>query len=65
MLLQEWNWDDAKKVWQREAAEKAVKAKVREVAKNLLALGVSPDTAANAIGLDMETLKELSVQLTT
>jgi hypothetical protein len=76
MLLTEWNWDDAKEVWQQEAAEKAREegrsegrtegwAKGRtegtkEIAKKALAEGVSLEFVRKITGLDTETIKSLS-----
>ncbi|GHT64434.1 hypothetical protein FACS1894110_04050 [Spirochaetia bacterium] len=66
MLLTEWNWDDAKVVWQREAREegekKGEKKKALETAKNFLGMGLSQEQVARGTGLDMETIKELIVQ---
>ncbi|GHV55569.1 hypothetical protein AGMMS49579_18790 [Spirochaetia bacterium] len=62
MLLTEWNWDDAKVVWQREAREEGEKKKALETAKNFLGMGLSQEQVAKGTGLDMETIKELIVQ---
>jgi predicted transposase/invertase (TIGR01784 family) len=72
MLLTEWKLEDALVVEREEGREEGrvegwEKGRVetkKEDAKNLLALGVSPATVAKATGLDMETVKRLSVQWT-
>ncbi|AEF85045.1 conserved hypothetical protein [Treponema primitia ZAS-2] len=64
MLLTEWNTEEAlaferEEGW-KEGREEGEKKKALETAKNLLALGVSLDTVAKAVGLDMETVKSLA-----
>jgi hypothetical protein len=59
MLLTEWNWDDAKEVWQEEAAEEAAEKKAEEIAKNMKARGRSLEEISEDTGLDMETIKNL------
>jgi hypothetical protein len=54
MLLTEWNWDDAKDVWQEEKAE--------DIAKNALVEGLSVDAVHRITGLDLETIKEIKVK---
>jgi hypothetical protein len=55
MLLTEWNWDDAKEVWQEEAREE----KQLEIARNFKALGLTPDQIASGTGLPLETVEKL------
>jgi predicted transposase/invertase (TIGR01784 family) len=62
MLVTEWNWDTALRVRGEEGREEGREEAKKEDAKNLLALGVSPDTVAKAIGLSKETIKDLSAQ---
>jgi predicted transposase/invertase (TIGR01784 family) len=60
MLLEEWNLEDALEAEREEAWEEGRADKAGEVAKNLLALGVSPATIAKATGLPMETIQEIA-----
>jgi predicted transposase/invertase (TIGR01784 family) len=74
MLLTEWNTETWGEVQREEGREEGrVEGRVegreegreqakKEDARNFLALGVSPATVAKATGLDMETIKGLSVQ---
>jgi hypothetical protein len=55
MLLTEWNWDDAKEVWQEEAGE----VKALEIAKKSLDRGLPVDTVSEITGLAPETVKNL------
>jgi len=59
MLLTEWNWDDAKEVWQEEAREEG-REQIREIARNLLAKGNAPEYVQEITGLDLETIMEIS-----
>jgi hypothetical protein len=59
MLLTEWNMDDAKRVWQEEAAEKAAEEATERTAKTALAKGFSVADVADITGLDEETVKRL------
>jgi hypothetical protein len=63
MLLTEWNWDDAKEVWQAEARdegiEQGLESKAFEVAKNLINRGQPPEDVAEITGLDLEAIKAL------
>ncbi|MDR2110357.1 MAG: hypothetical protein LBP32_03525, partial [Spirochaetaceae bacterium] len=60
MLLTEWKLEDALEVEREEGREEGREEAKKEDAKNLLALGVSPATVAQATGLDMETVKGLA-----
>jgi hypothetical protein len=55
MLLTEWNWDDAKEVWQEEAGEE----RAEKIARNALAEGIQPEVIQKITGLDIETIKNL------
>jgi predicted transposase/invertase (TIGR01784 family) len=76
MLLSEWNWDDAKEVWQEEAREEGIgigreegigigreegrEDKAAEIAKNLIGKGLSLDAISETTGLDLETIKNMA-----
>ncbi|MDR2245871.1 MAG: Rpn family recombination-promoting nuclease/putative transposase, partial [Treponema sp.] len=62
MLLTEWNTETWGEVQREEGREEGREEAKKEDAKNFLALGVSPATVAKATGLDMETIRGLSVQ---
>jgi hypothetical protein len=51
MLITEWNWDDAKKVWYEEGRE--------EIARNALDKGIPVELIHDITGLDIETIKGL------
>jgi len=55
MLTTEWNWDDAKEVWQREAREDGKE----EVALNLKNMGLTVEQIAQGTGLSTETIQSL------
>jgi hypothetical protein len=55
MLITEWNWDDAKEVWQEEAVEKT--------ARNAMAEGLPIEVIQKITGLDMEAVKRLAEEL--
>ena len=59
MLLTEWNWDDAKEVWQEEAREEGRAESIRDIAINLLAKGSAPEFIQEITGLDIETISKL------
>jgi len=52
MLLTEWNWDTAKKVWQEENSE--------EIARNALAEGASVDFVQKITGLSLDAIERLN-----
>jgi hypothetical protein len=58
MLITEWNWDDAKEVWQEEAREEGMVV----AARNALAKGVPLELICDITGLDMETIKRLGAE---
>jgi hypothetical protein len=59
MLLTEWNWDDAKKVWQEEAREEEREKRNREVARNLKAMNMPPEQISKATGLPLDAVAGL------
>ncbi|MDR0312820.1 MAG: Rpn family recombination-promoting nuclease/putative transposase [Treponema sp.] len=59
MLITEWNWDDAKKVWHEEGVEEGREEGREEVARNALAEGASIEFVQKITGLDIETIKSL------
>jgi predicted transposase/invertase (TIGR01784 family) len=66
MVLSEWNLDEAKEVWQEEARDEGRvegrEEKALETAKNLLGMGLSPEQVAQGTGLDIEIVKNISLQ---
>jgi len=52
MLLTEWNWDTAKKVWQEERDE--------EIARNALAKGFPVETISEITGLTFDAIERLA-----
>ncbi|GBU25168.1 hypothetical protein R83H12_01808 [Fibrobacteria bacterium R8-3-H12] len=55
MIFTEWNWDDAKQVWQEEAMEKSV----LQTAKNMLLDGLEPARVARITKLPEEQIMVL------
>jgi hypothetical protein len=55
MLLTEWNWDDAKEVWQEESRED----EREKIARNALAEGSSLEFVQKITGLPYETIERL------
>jgi len=58
MLLTEWNWDDARKVWHDEGRED----EREEIARNALAEGASIEFINKITGLDTETILTLQTR---
>jgi hypothetical protein len=56
MLLTEWNWDDAKTVWKEEGREEGREEGIEKAAENLLKYGMSPEQAAEALEIPLETV---------
>jgi predicted transposase/invertase (TIGR01784 family) len=56
MLLTEWNWDDAKEVWQEEAREEGRADASREIARKMREMGDSPEKIQLLTGLSPETI---------
>ena len=56
MLLTEWNWEEAKQVWQEESREEGIET----TARNALAKGYPLEAIHDITGLDMETLNRLA-----
>jgi hypothetical protein len=65
MLLTEWNWDDAKEVWQEEARETGMaqgrESRNVEVARNALKEGATFEFVQRITGLDIEVIKKLAL----
>jgi len=59
MLTTEWNWDDAKEVWQREAREEGREENSKQVARNSLAEGLPVEVIHKITGLSTETIQSL------
>ena len=63
MLITEWNWDDAKEVWQEEAREEGHAVGLEEgrieTARNLLIEGSTYEFIQKITGLDMATIESL------
>jgi predicted transposase YdaD len=59
MLITEWNWDDAKKVWHEEGREEGREESREEIARNALAKGVPVELIHDITGLDIETIERL------
>ncbi|MDR2052366.1 MAG: hypothetical protein LBP80_03050 [Treponema sp.] len=62
MLMTEWNLEDALAVEREEAREEGREERSFEVAKNALAKGLPLDTISEITGINIETIKQLSVQ---
>jgi predicted transposase/invertase (TIGR01784 family) len=58
MLLTEWNWDDAKEVWQEEEREKAYQEKL-DIARKMKTRGTPLDQIAEDFGLPLEEIAAL------
>ncbi|MDR0908442.1 MAG: hypothetical protein LBM77_01625 [Spirochaetaceae bacterium] len=56
MLTAEWNWDDAKRVWQKEAGENARKQARQEDARNVIDLIKSGHTTDDLLKIFSERL---------
>jgi predicted transposase/invertase (TIGR01784 family) len=71
MLFSEWNWDDAKRVWQEEAREdgfeegiekgieKGKEESLLQVAKNARSRGMPIEVIQDLTGLDIKTIDML------
>jgi len=59
MILEEWNIDDAKEVWQEEAREDGQAIEKVNIARNALAKGLPIEMIHEITGLDLETIKGL------
>jgi hypothetical protein len=55
MLMTEWNWDDAKQIWQEEAREE----EREEFARKMKARGRPLVEIIEDTGLDVETIEKL------
>ena len=60
MLMTEWNWDDAKEVWQQEAREEGreegERNRSKEIARKLMEMGFSEEQIIAATGFDINTI---------
>jgi predicted transposase/invertase (TIGR01784 family) len=59
MLLTEWNWDDAKEVWQEEAREEGREDEREKIAKNMKARGRPLEEISEDTGLSIEEIEKL------
>jgi predicted transposase/invertase (TIGR01784 family) len=59
MLLTDWNWDDAKEVWQEEAWEEGRNEREIEIARNALAEGFSLESVQKITGLSIEMIEKI------
>ncbi|MCL2179834.1 MAG: Rpn family recombination-promoting nuclease/putative transposase [Treponema sp.] len=57
MVLEEWNLEDAKEVWREEAREEERK----EIARNLLAKGSTPEFISEITGLEIKDITEITI----
>ncbi|MCH3959228.1 MAG: hypothetical protein LKE51_07290 [Selenomonas sp.] len=59
MVNMEWNLDTAKEVWLEEGIEKGRQEGQAELARKLIALGVSAETIMKATGFSREQLEAI------
>lgn len=67
MLMTEWDWDDAKEVWQAEAREEGIEQGLKqglergreEIARNLKNMGLPVEQIIQASGLLPEVVEKL------
>jgi len=59
MLLEDWNLEDAKKVWYEDGLEDGKEEGKEEIARNLLSKGSTLEFVHEITGLDMEIIKGL------
>jgi len=63
MLLEEWNMEDAKEVWQEEAREEGLKkgqeAEKINIARNAMAKGLSVELIQEITGLSAGEIEKL------
>jgi predicted transposase/invertase (TIGR01784 family) len=59
MLLTEWNWEDAKEVWQEEAREEGIERGIRRTALNLKKVGMPVEKIAEVTGLSPDDIRQL------
>ncbi|MCL2704949.1 MAG: Rpn family recombination-promoting nuclease/putative transposase [Spirochaetaceae bacterium] len=62
MLFGEWDFEKEKAVAIREAREEGHDSASLEIAKNLLAEGLTPEFVKKTTGLDLETIQKLSLK---
>jgi hypothetical protein len=66
MLLDEWNWEDARRVWEHDAAERAAKEATIKTQKetrmediaSLYSFGMAPEKIAQALKLPLTLVEE-------
>ena len=67
MLLTNWNWDDAKEVWQEEAfiegREEGREEERKMIARNALAEGLTVEFIQKITGLGFETIETLKAEM--
>ena len=63
MLLTEWNWDDAQRVWREEAWEDGREERELEIARNALAEDFSIESIQKITGLSLETVEKLKAEM--
>ena len=59
MLLTEWNWDDAKEVWQEEAREEGEQKKALDIARKMKEMGDSPEKIYTITGISPEHIEQI------
>jgi predicted transposase/invertase (TIGR01784 family) len=63
MLLQEWDWKIAEKVWREEGREEGIEEGVAkgkaEIAKNLKTMGIDVNTIAKSTGISVDEILKL------
>jgi predicted transposase/invertase (TIGR01784 family) len=61
MLITEWDWDKAKKVWQEESREEGREERCEEIARNALAEGFSVEMIEKITGLSPEAIENIKL----
>ena len=56
MLMTEWNWDDAIKVWHKEGREEGIAERNVEIARKAISEGASFEFVKKITGLELETI---------
>lgn len=59
MLIAEWNWDDAKYVWQKEAGEDARRQAREEDIGIMLKYGITPENISKELKMPLEVITNL------
>ena len=63
MLLTEWNWDDAQRVWRKEAWEDGLEEGREIIARNALTEGLAVEFIQKITGLSLETVEKLKAEM--